>query len=194
MNTKNCLNLLQTLLIFVLLTGCSSISNNKPITNDIAGSYVDLDAFVKARLGTSKSFSGYKSSINEDGSITYTAHFNNTNYKSLRKPKEDIQGFCSAKRGEYKVISSASTERQLNSYEAGVTNRAEAYLYVLMNAGSHKPLLSKLSDEGYFGVSTCEMDESKWEVSIIPQPGIRRSQTFSDVGTIDLLITTSKIE
>ena len=166
MNTKNCLNLLQTLLIFVLLTGCSSISNNKPITNDIAGSYVDLDAFVKARLGTSKSFSGYKSSINEDGSITYTAHFNQTNYKSLRKPKEDIQGFCTINGGEYKMISKVRTERQRTPYEEGVSNKAEAYIYVLMNAGSNLPFLSKVSDEGYFGVSTCEIDESKFAHTI----------------------------
>jgi len=135
--------------------GCTA---NSAITNKEANSYSALKEFVINKLGKeSSAFSDYEATIIKDGSIEYKAIFNGANYRSLRRPKENIQGYCIQKGGTFRMVDTFSSlkkrHRKLLTDTGGI---------------GYKPVVIQAANDGNFGSSICDLGNSKWNISIEP--------------------------
>ncbi|WP_445354385.1 hypothetical protein ACJJI5_13990 [Microbulbifer sp. EKSA008] len=208
------------IIILILFTGgnaACSITSNPPITIERAEQFSNLVEFVEKEIGSYQLFDEWESQVESPGVINYRAYFTFVNTKSIRKPIDDVGGYCRVKGGKFYSI--GSNEIQVlrdNGVRAAVTSASFAKSLgasdeVAMRSASiaterlHKfyrnsglaedqQIISDLSKRGYLGTAVCKLEDRTWSISVVPTAYHPRDPTNQLTSShLDLNISVTEI-
>ena len=173
------------------VSGCG-IATNEKISRPISEKYSNISEFLTHRLSDYHYFSGWKSQVRGDGVIVFSGYFNGANTASIRKPREDAEGYCTQRGGNWVQLvktsletyrgeqppgdpiatynyakSRGASEEVARAATASTISRMQAF-YRHSPVAQDRRLIDRMAMDGYFGLYMCSVDKEKWTVSLIP--------------------------
>lgn len=182
---KKCMLLPGLLAGSLLLSGC--LTTNAKITPDDTAKYQSPRAFMEDQLDQ-RILPIDKKAVLSDGTIVYTAYFNEVNARYLRKPEEDAQGYCETKKGKWHFLHPIDFS---NNTLVTSRNNGLAYLESKKDSGADPeavrqaqamtiqqyqidrqvlaiPQVNRAAKNGYLGEFACESPLGNWQITIRP--------------------------